>query len=326
MTETQSHPADVSSPDISSDGKNPLDSRHYSFIDYATQIYLVLLAALIAFGGQEVANRWWLLAGHGLAMIAVHALIRSYAAHTSNRVIKLLRHFYPVLFYIAFYRETGELNQIFIDGYLDEVFISMDAALFGGQPSINLMSRFPMTWVSELFYISYFSYYVMIVGVGLALYAQSTRKCFHYVSVVSFMFYVCFLIYIIFPVVGARVFWEPVAGIPQEEMFGFYPLPFPDTVRAGPFFHVMDFVYENFQALGAAFPSSHVAVALATLYFSWKELPRVRHLHCVMVILLCIATVYCRYHYVVDIYAGAVTGVVLLFVGDRLFRRFQEGG
>jgi membrane-associated phospholipid phosphatase len=40
------------------------------------------------------------------------------------------------------------------------------------------------------------------------------------------------------------------------------------------------------------------------------------------VILLCVATVYCRYHYVADIVAGALAAAVLIPIGNRLYFRF----
>lgn len=300
-----------------------LNTHRYNFIDYATQGYLAVVGLIILFLGAEVQHRWLLLCAHVACMGAVHALIRSHAAHPKNRPLDLLRHFYPIIFYTGFYRETGELNHVFVDHYLDGFFASIDRAVFGFQPSAFLMERLPHTWLSELLYASYFSYYIMIVGMGLALYFQGKRQFFRYVSVASFVFYCCYLTYIFVPVVGSRVFWAPVDGLPQEALFDFYPLSFPEAVQAGPFFHIMGFIYKHFEAIGAAFPSSHVAIALCTLYFSWTYLPRIRHLHTVVVILLCIATVYCRYHYVVDIFAGAITGIVLLLIGDWLFWRCQ---
>ena len=89
----------------------------------------------------------------------------------------------------------------------------------------------------------------------------------------------------------------------------------------GPFFLIMQFIYANFEAHGAAFPSSHVAVALCTLYFSWQYLRPVRYVHAVAVALLMVATVYCRYHYAVDVYAGVLSGLVLLGLGEWLYRR-----
>ena len=300
-----------------------LDSTRYNFIDYATQAYLVIVALIVLVLDHGV--EWWplLMGAHALGILTVHGLVRAHGRWPQVRSIALLRHFYPILFYTGFYRETGLLNHILVDGYLDGFFASLDQALFGFQPAATLMARLPFPWLSELLYASYFSYYVMILGVGLALYCQHRQRFFHYVSVVSFVFYVCYLNYIFVPVVGGRVFWSSIDGIPQEKLFDFYPLSFPGPVRAGPFFRVMDFIYEHFEAIGAAFPSSHVAVALVTLYFTHLYLRRVRHIHTVAVILLCIATVYCRYHFVVDVYAGMITGVVLLWVGDRLFWKCQ---
>ena len=66
----------------------------------------------------------------------------------------------------------------------------------------------------------------------------------------------------------------------------------------------MLWVYRVFEAPGAALPSSHVAVALCTVFFSFRYLRRIRYVHLAVAVLLCLATVYCRYHYVVDVLAG----------------------
>lgn len=314
----------TSGPEVSGERAAPgLDSTRYNFIDYATQGYLLIVGLIVLLLDHGLEPWPLLLGAHAAGMLAVHGLVRGHARWPKIRLLTFLRHFYPILFYTGFYRETGLLNHILVDGYLDGFFASLDQALFEFQPAATLMARLPHTWLSELFYASYFSYYVMIVGVGLALYLQHRQRFFHYVSVVSFVFYVCYLNYIFLPVVGGRVFWSSIDGIPQEDLFDFYPLSFPESVQAGPFFHIMDFIYEHFEAEGAAFPSSHVAVALVTLYFSHLYLRRIRHVHTVAVILLCIATVYCRYHFVVDVFAGVIAGAALLWIGDLLFWKCQ---
>ena len=42
-----------------------------------------------------------------------------------------------------------------------------------------------------------------------------------------------------------------------------------------------------------------------------------------MALLLCLSTVYCRYHYVVDVVAGALTVALLLPLANRLYQQFQ---
>ena len=209
-------------------------------------------------------------------------------------------------------------------GYLDPFFIRLEAALFGTQPSLAFMDWAPYLPVSELAYASYFSYYVMIAGVGLALYVRDRRHFFHYISVISFVFYVCYLD------LHLRARRRPAhlrrtgAGVPAPPVAHALPTTFPPAITVGPFFQIMRWIYQMFEAPGAAFPSSHVAIALATVYFSFRYLRRIRWVHLAVAVLLCTATVYCRYHYVVDVVAGALTAGLLIPLANRLYVRFGE--
>ncbi|MCU0770698.1 MAG: phosphatase PAP2 family protein [Verrucomicrobia bacterium] len=300
--------------------------RHYKFIDYATQGYLLFVALLILLFHNGTVPAWtWLVGAHGLCLGGVHWLVSRGAREGAGRVLTFLRHFYPVLLYTAMFRETGSLNRMFFVEYLDPLVIGWEQAWFGTQPSMWFMEKLPHLVVSELFYMAYFSYYVMIVGVGLALFLRNRPAFFHYVSVVSFVFYVCYTIYIFLPVVGPRLFMREIEGyaLPQA-VWSLAPThEYPPAVQAGPFFNIMAVIYEIFEAPGAALPSSHVAIALCTLYFSFRYLPRIRHLHLVMALLLCVSTIYCRYHYVVDVMAGVLTAAVLLPLANWLYWKFE---
>jgi hypothetical protein len=144
--------------------------KHYRFIDYATQGYLLFVAVLILFFHNGTVPAWqWLLSAHVLCLGAVHWLIQRYERGRQGRGMSFFRHFYPVLLYTGMFRETGALNRMFFIDYIDPVVIGWEQALFGCQPSILFMEKLPYLLVSELFYIAYFSYYIMIVGVGIAL-------------------------------------------------------------------------------------------------------------------------------------------------------------
>ena len=88
----------------------------------------------------------------------------------------------------------------------------------------------------------------------------------------------------------------------------------------------MVWVYRPFDAPGASFPSSHVVIAIGTVFFSFRYLRAIRWLHLAVVILLCLATVYCRYHYAVDVVAGGLAAAVLIPLGNRLYFRFGRMG
>jgi membrane-associated phospholipid phosphatase len=299
--------------------------KRYAFVDYATQGYSALVGLLIlCFHNQNVAHWPELVGAHFAGLFLIHGLIQWHARGNPGPVLDVLRHFYPVLLYTAFFCETGLINRMFFPDYLDPVLIRWEQAIFGGQPSVVFMDKLPYLAVSEIFYLAYFSYYLMIGGVGIALFLRNREQFFHYVSVVSFLFYVCYLIYIVLPVIGSRAFFHQVETYvlpPESQRFAstdFYP----ESVKSGLFFRLMLFIYRVFEAPGAAFPSSHVAVALCTLYFSFRYLRPIRHLHLVFAILLCLATIYCRYHYAIDVLAGLITAAVVIPLGNWLFSRF----
>ena len=299
--------------------------RGYTFVDYATQGYVAVVGALIVlFHGNGLAGWQWLMLVHLATLGMIHGLIRWHARKPDVKLLGLLRHFYPVLLYAGFYAETGWLDQMFVKGFLDPTIIRWDQALFGCQPSLVLMQKLPYLPISEIFYAAYFSYYMMIGGIGLILYLQDRRKFFHYVSVVSFVFYVCYLIYIFVPVVGPPIFYRNIPGYsPPAE---FEPLSFsahdPRAIQSGLFYQVMKWIYAVFEAPGAAIPSSHVAVALCTVYFSFRYIRRIRWSHLGLAVLLCVSTVYCHYHYACDVLAGVIAAALLIPTANWLYFKF----
>ncbi len=298
--------------------------KHYTFVDYATQGYTVLAGLLMMLLHNDTVPSWqWMLAGHAACVVAVHWLIQRHGRGRAGKILDFFRHFYPVLLYTAFFRETGMLNRMLVTDYMDPMVIAWDQALFGIQPSVLFMDKLPYLAVSEMFYAAYFSYYIMIAGVGLALFFRNRRQFFHYVSIVSFVFYICYIVYIFLPVIGPRVFFREIEGytLPPEVQILAATDVYPAAVKSGMFFQLMAFIYRVFEAPGAAFPSSHVAVALCTVYFSFRYLRPIRYWHLAVAILLCCATVYCRYHYVVDVLAGLATAAVLVPLGNWLYVR-----
>ena len=299
----------------------------YTFVDYASQAYSALVLLLIVFFHNQTVPHWLVLAGAHVAGIAlVHGLVRWAARTGTGGMVDFLRHFYPVPFYLWFFWETGLLNRMFFPEYMDPLAIQWDQAIFGCQPSVLFMDRLAWLPLSELFYASYFSYYLMIIGMGVALFFRDRRQFYHYISVVSFVFYLCYVVYIFLPIIGPRVFFQTINGYTLPEAFQkMTPSDiYPAVLQKGLCFRLMSGIYDIFESPGAAIPSSHVAVALCTVHFSFRYLRAIRYPHLVLAILLILSTVYCRFHYAVDVLGGLATAAVLIPVGNRLYFRFQK--
>ena len=180
--------------------------NHYRLVDWLTQGYLAIVGLLVLILHGATLPQWlWFVLAHLVLLVAIDGLIRWHAARPDRHVVDFLRHLYPVLLYAFLYRETGSLNHLLETGYLDAHLLRWDLQMFGGLPSVSFMERLPYLPVSELLYASYFSYYIMIPGVGIALFLRQRARFQHYIAVLSFVFYVCYLFYIFTPVMGPGI-------------------------------------------------------------------------------------------------------------------------
>ena len=74
-------------------------------------------------------------------------------------------------------------------------------------------------------------------------------------------------------------------------------------------------------------PSGHTAIALIVLFLSYRYARLLFYLFCPIVGALILSTVYLRYHYVIDIFAGAALAAGCSLIGPRLYRWWEaEGG
>jgi membrane-associated phospholipid phosphatase len=169
--------------------------------------------------------------------------------------------------------------------------------IFGEFPGF-ILSRMPgSAFFDEFFHFFYFSYYLIIPLTGLLLYRKDIGLFKNYMFQLSSLFYVCYAIYIFLPVEG--------------------PIPFRNEyyLQHGVFRSIMDYIWAKGENPGAGFPSSHVAVAFLVAWWGSKYFPRLRICYWLIFLFLSTATVYCMFHYAVDVIGGLCLGVmaVLLF-------------
>ena len=114
-------------------------------------------------------------------------------------------------------------------------------------------------------------------------------------------------------------------------MYTLFPAWGPKYFRAGYvevdgwiFTKIMLYIHQNGALLGAAFPSSHVAASFIPWWHTWIHFPRHRWWMTTIFVLLCMSTVYCRYHYVVDVFAGLILATLVVYGGRRLGDRARD--
>lgn len=258
-------------------------------------------AVALAHGlAAAAALRWWPLAP---ALAA--------AARRWPRVAVVVSDWYPLLLLPALYTELALLNRALYSGtYFDGLVQRWEEALFGGQPSRALAAALPHLALSEPLHAAYLSYYAIIYGPPLLLYFARRHSDYHELLFpLMLTFFVSYLFFIYFPVQGPRYLFPPPGG----------------GLEAGPVYRLAHRVLEAGSAQGAAFPSSHVAVAAMQTAMVARLLPRLMPLVAVLTLGLAAGAVYGGFHYATDVMAGFALAAVLAVTAPRV-RAGLDGG
>lgn len=205
------------------------------------------------------------------------------------------------------YKETATLNTLF-HPTIDNGLMTLDESLFGFQPALEFSKNWSSALFSELMFFGYFSYYVMPLVIFFLLFNQSVEKIksFGFMLITSFLIY--YLFFILVPAVGPQFYFEaPLNQIEAKGIFG----------------KIIKIIQENGEVPTAAFPSSHVGIALIMLI--WLKFNTNKYLKYFIpnVLLLIFATVYIKAHYAVDIIAGILSAPIVYFISNQLYQKIS---
>lgn len=291
---------DVSTGMMSTDTMRAQRNRKVGHRSVALWVLLgYLLATLIpawnaAWAGQGRASG--LLVAHiGGCILAILLATRVAPNGSRPTVVQAVRDWAPLLAVPALYTELPTLIAGAGSRFHDQLIQQWEAALFGASPAHAAAGRLPWTPLSELLHLGYLSYYVIIYAPPLWLYLRSERRQFNLtITALTVAFTGCFVVFVYFPVAGPRYLWSAPPGIPD-----------------GPVRRLALWVLANGSSKGAAFPSSHVAVAITQSMMMLSHQRRAGLLISAASVLLALGAVYGGFHYGIDVLVGGAIGVVI---------------
>jgi membrane-associated phospholipid phosphatase len=214
---------------------------------------------------------------------------------------------YPFILYGLLYYQTGFINRVVVPQFFGSFFMNLDVWIFGEFPAFFLRGRHGNAFLDEFFHFFYFSYYLAIPHTGVLLFRKDVKLFKSFVFQLSSLFYLCFVIFILLPVEG------PIAL--RNEYFH----------QGGLFQAIVDFIYIGAEKPGAAFPSSHVAAMFLVAWWGSTHFRRMKIPYWLTCLLMSIATVYCMFHYAVDVIAGLLLGVLAVLAFNRvIIKRYCE--
>jgi membrane-associated phospholipid phosphatase len=274
-------------------------------VDLILAAYLSIVSIVATVRLPVNPGGWWLLLAHALFALLLFLISRP----GLGPVGKTIREIYPLLLLPALYSELDVLNSASGRPY-DAVVQRWELFLFGGQISREWWQWAPSRFWSTILHAAYLSYYLIISAPALYFAwrgdLQAVRR---FVLVVIATFVICYLAFIFFPVAGPYYqFARPdpwfIDNLPARLTY--------DALATG-------------SSYGAAFPSSHVAAALAATLAAARSSRRLGLLLTIPTLLMTVGVVYCQMHYGVDALGGILVGLLVTWgVSKRVGGRHEN--
>jgi membrane-associated phospholipid phosphatase len=267
--------------------------------------YLIILSALVLLAVERVEIWLQLLVIHTAAIAFIVALAKIIAP-PFGALGAFVRGWYPVAFIPATFKELSYLIPRLHPRDFDWQLAAIDHRMFGVHPTV-WMERLLFPPLTEVLQIIYASYYFLPIILGAVLWRKGWMEKFHFwVFVLMFGFYLSYLGYIAVPAIGPRFI---LAAEQTQPLAGVW---FFETIRA-----TLD------KAEGITrdcFPSGHTELTILVLYYAYRFHRPTFYWMLGPVLALIFSTVYLRYHYVIDVIAGAALALFVILIAKFIFR------
>jgi membrane-associated phospholipid phosphatase len=213
------------------------------------------------------------------------------------------RYWYPHLFFLFCFEELGQLVHLVQPGWQDAKLMAFDHWLTGVHPSVWL-EQFATPARNDFMQFVYLTYFTYLLLVGGVLYYRRDWRVYWSVMTYSAVGYaIGYVIAIFFPIESP---WFSMAGAWHGPLQG------------GAATSVINFIEHYGRVRGAAFPSEHVAGAVAATWGAWRHRRWLFWVMLPLVACMCVSTIWGRYHYVADVFGGLITGTLGYVIGSRL--------
>jgi membrane-associated phospholipid phosphatase len=277
--------------------------------------YLLFIAFLIAIFSFRI--KWWVFlhVGHAIAIAVVvliarweQSVIGSGASLSRKRLALFIRGWYPVLLIPITYKELSYLIPLIHPHDFDAALAAIDHRFLGVHPTVWL-ERFTWPLLTEVLQLIYSSYYFLPIILGIVLWRSGRFEDFHFwVFIVVMGFYLSYLGYIAVPVIGPRFLHEIVQAQtkPLTGVWLFQP--------------VREMLDRAEGITRDCFPSGHTELTLLVLFYSHRFHRKTFYWLLPIGTGIVISTVYLRYHYVIDVLAGALFAFAIATMAKPLYR------
>ncbi len=266
---------------------------------------LGFLFLILGLGFNKTPYRFVLLESFFLlfVLIRVSALFRISQVSTGwKRLVGLL---YPIAFLFLSFETFFMILPYFNENRYDAFLIRSDLALFGVNPTVWI-EQWVRPWLTEVMYICYFLYFPMpLVAAIIFFRGKRWHELEHAFFNLFFCYFGAYIAYFFVPATGPRFNLNHLQTVSLNGIF------FTDPIR-----RLIDFLEPN---LFDVFPSVHTCIVLTTMIISYRASKKLFYIYIPLTIGILISLIYCRYHYAIDVIAGACWAAISFFLSEAIF-------
>jgi len=193
---------------------------------------------------------------------------------------------------------------------MDLCLAGLDYYIFGLYPTVYF-ERFMHPLLSDILQLCYSLYYFLPFALGVSLKLKAMDREFERsLSLVLLCFYLSYVGYVGVPALG-----------PRYAMDYIHSRDIVDGLISGQLRGLLNSI-EGIKR--DAFPSGHTGVSLLVVILAWKYSRRLFLPLALITSGIIIATIYFRYHYVIDVIAGVALTVVTITIGKVYYLLFED--
>ncbi|MDL1955560.1 MAG: phosphatase PAP2 family protein [Candidatus Desulfofervidus auxilii] len=267
-------------------------------------IYVFLMAIITIFFKENIPS-WQNYLIVYLSYAAFVIVIMQIVKYFSNPLLEFIAIMYPLFSVPNFYELLRHYIHAIFPNLFDSFIHNFELTIFGVHPTVYLQ-KFISPLLTEIMAFGYFSYYLIFLFPPFIIYFFKRKGAPPLIFGMSLVYYFCFILFVLIPVAGPRFTLADKYTVP---IIGYF-LP---KIQAK--------MMAKFALKGAAFPSSHVAMVMASSFIVKKYMPWLFKILFPLAIMVALGAVYGRYHYVTDAVAGVIVGITSVMITYKVYKK-----
>jgi membrane-associated phospholipid phosphatase len=193
----------------------------------------------------------------------------------------------------------------------DQQLADLDQQIWGVQPAVWLSRIQAPAFTEYLQWIYTFFVPAVLLVAFLLWYRRQYADFQYYAFLIALGYLVSYLGYVLLPARGPRFLLKDLAHMPLHGLW---------------LFQGMQSTLDKLESVAYdAFPSGHTELTILAWWSSQAVSKRWFGAYFGYTLSIIFATVYLRYHYTVDVFAGTIVAVVLIAAAPFLYRKLQRG-